>query len=82
MPSAMNPVGIPDELRPGKRKEEQSERRPPQVPLTFLISLLGLIVGTAMVGFGVGTWAHHPGAGIAAAGLVIVVVAVLIGFQV
>ena len=48
----------------------------------LVLVVIGVFVGTAMVGFGVGTWAHHPGAGIAAAGLVIVVVAVLIGFQV
>lgn len=78
-------VNIPDELRADRvvTQEEQAEDAMKSIASVVgaLVAIFMLLVGTAGIGFGVGLWIH-PGAGIAAAGLVLVVVGLLIGFQV
>jgi membrane-bound ClpP family serine protease len=78
-------VIIPEQLG---ETAPQDEATPDTVPgslssvlVPALLSVVLLLLGTAGIGVGVGLWIH-PGAGIAAAGLVLVVVGLLIGYQV
>lgn len=72
-------VEFPEELR-GQAEGEQAPG--PVVPLDFLRALSALVMivsGTAMIGFGVGTWLR-PAAGVAAAGVCVVVFGLALAF--
>jgi hypothetical protein len=77
----MQPVNIPDELKgipPAKESPQLMVDK--GAIIRDIFALLCLMSGTACVAVGVGLWVH-PGAGLAAAGVVVVLVGVLLGFK-
>jgi membrane-bound ClpP family serine protease len=78
-------VTMPDSIGTSPSQDEATPDTVPgslsSVLVPALLSVVLLLLGTAGIGVGVGLWIH-PGAGIAAAGLVLVVVGLLIGYQV
>lgn len=80
MPSTFEPVQVPPEMM-GQHQDEAPDVVNRSAAVGALLSLLMILLGTAGIGVGVGYWVH-PGAGIAAAGVVLVVVGVLLGYQV
>lgn len=80
MPSAHQPVRIPDELRGDRYQDEEEVPGSPIGPIIRdLLALLLIVLGAVGIGIGVGTWVD-PGAGLAAAGLATLVVGVVMGF--
>lgn len=79
-PNPVQHINIPDELRPDHQPETEVPRRDVGPVIAALVSIMLVVLGAAMIGVGVGTWLH-PGAGLAASGLVVVVFGVLLGYR-
>jgi hypothetical protein len=79
MPSTHEQVHTPPELR-GIREQPPQPQRETGPVVAAVLSLLMLVLATGLIGTGVGLWIA-PGAGMAAAGLCLFVVGVLLGYR-
>lgn len=81
MPSEHEPVQVPPELD-GRYRRVDLEVIPDRDMnvVQAIVAVLVIVAGSIGLGIGVGLWVH-PGAGIAAASLVVVLTGFLIGWQ-